>query len=171
MFLKDFKFTDGNYFVAMQYHTLILNRTFLVINRDDFLLGLKVNGYIGADSGYHSSYASVLIDDALAVHGDLDNPFTYVKTRYMNRYLDEDINTDSILGRDDNNFKIYKRDIVDVAYDSSKKWGMGNYPHDGKVYVTTSDGNKREFIILGKQSGSAIAGWIRGHGQIKPLKK
>jgi hypothetical protein len=33
---------------------------------------------------------------------------------------------------------------------------MGEYPHDGKVYVTTKDGKRREFIILGNQSGESI---------------
>jgi len=37
---------------------------------------------------------------------------------------------------------------------------MGYYPHDGKVYVTTNNNKKKEFIILGAQSGEAIKNWI-----------
>lgn len=37
---------------------------------------------------------------------------------------------------------------------------MGYYPHDGKVYVKTYDGKKKEFIILGSQSGEEIKNWI-----------
>lgn len=37
---------------------------------------------------------------------------------------------------------------------------MGSYPHDGKVHVKTQAGKKREFIILGNQSGEAIKAWI-----------
>jgi hypothetical protein len=44
-----------------------------------------------------------------------------------------------------------------VHYDSSKKWGMGSYPHDGKVHVTTKTGQKKEFIMIGEQDGAAIA--------------
>ena len=42
-----------------------------------------------------------------------------------------------------------------------KKWGMGYYPHDGKVYVKTKNGKKKEFIILGSQSGKEIENWIK----------
>jgi hypothetical protein len=37
---------------------------------------------------------------------------------------------------------------------------MGYYPHDGKVYIETHDGKKKEFIMLGNQSGQKIANLI-----------
>jgi len=37
---------------------------------------------------------------------------------------------------------------------------MGPYPHDGRVTIETYDNNKREFIILGNQSGKSIANLI-----------
>lgn len=37
-----------------------------------------------------------------------------------------------------------------------ENWGMGYYPHDGKVYIKTKDFRKREFIILGAQSGQSV---------------
>jgi len=51
-------------------------------------------------------------------------------------------------------------DITRCEYDKTKKWGMGYYPHDGKVYVETRNSNEREFIILGNQSGQSIRDWI-----------
>jgi len=55
------------------------------------------------------------------------------------------------------NFRIARESITDVKYDSSKKWGMGYYPHDGKVYVNSSTSGRREFIIMGNQSGKRIS--------------
>ncbi|MDN3584502.1 hypothetical protein [Mucilaginibacter flavus] len=158
MLLKNLNLTDGNHFVAMEYHTLILNRTYLVIITKDFLLGLKVNNAISAEGGHNP--LAIAVSRALAVKGDLNNPFSYVKNKYLQPLLDQDIYSDAILQNDKANFKIYKRDITEVTYDNSKKWGMGNYPHDGKVYVKTADNKKREFIILGDQSGKHIADWI-----------
>ncbi len=37
---------------------------------------------------------------------------------------------------------------------------MGYYPHDGKVYIETFDGMKKELIVLGNQSGRKIADLI-----------
>ncbi len=37
---------------------------------------------------------------------------------------------------------------------------MGYYPHDGRVTIETFENKKREFIILGNQSGQDIANWI-----------
>jgi hypothetical protein len=158
MLLKDFGLDEGNHFVAMEYHTLILNRTYLAIITKDFLLGLKVNDIVSVEGGHNP--LTHAITTSLAVRGDLNNPFSYVKNKYLQPLLSEDINLDFIVQKDKANFKIYKRDITDVTYDSRKKWGMGNYPHDGKVYVKTADNKKKEFIILGNQPGAAIAEWI-----------
>lgn len=158
MLLKDFGLDDGNHFIAMEYHTLILNRTYLVIITKDFLLGLKVNDMVSVEGGHNP--LTIAATKMLAIPGDLNNPFSYVKNKYLQPLLAEEINLDFILQKDKANFKIYKRDIIDVTYDNRKKWGMGYYPHDGKVYVKTADNKKREFIILGNQSGKAIADWI-----------
>jgi len=158
MLLKDFILDDGNHFVAMEYHTLILNRTYLVIITKDYLLGLKVNDVVSTEAGHN--LLAFAATNPLAIRGDLDNPFSYVKNKYLEPLLEEDINLDLILEYSKANFRIYRRDITRVTYDPSKKWGMGYYPHDGKVYVHTADNKKREFIILGKQSGKAIADWI-----------
>ncbi|HJY06951.1 MAG TPA: hypothetical protein VJ323_11600 [Bryobacteraceae bacterium] len=51
-------------------------------------------------------------------------------------------------------------EITSVAYNPRKKWGMGYYPHDGRVIVQTLK-RQREFIILGNQSGQQIAQRLR----------
>ena len=143
MLFKDFELKEGNYFIAMEYYFGILNRAFIIILKDRFLLGLKANGVIGT-----------------GLAGDLNDPFTYTNDYYVKKFLDEDIYADSILSVNKANFKISKTDIVDVKYDPTKKWGMGPYPHDGKIYIKTNDGKNREFIILGNQSGKEIKNWI-----------
>lgn len=165
MLLKDFSLEDGNHFIAMEYHMLILNRTYLVIITKDFLLSLKVNGMVSVEGGQNP--LTLAITKGLAIRGDLTNPFSYVKNKHLQPLLAEDINLDFILQKDKANFKIYKQDIVDVTYDNRKKWGMGYYPHDGKIYVKTADSKKREFIILGNQSGKAIVDWIMKPGWAK----
>jgi len=158
MILQDFALQEGNYFIAMQYHTLILNRTYLVLITDDFLIALKVNGAISVEGGKDNLTRKVT--GTFAVSGDLDNPFSYIKNKYLQPLLKQDVYSSSILAQDKANFRIDKKDIVKVTYDRRKKWGMGYYPHDGRVYIKTNDGKTREFIILGEQSGEAIAEWI-----------
>jgi hypothetical protein len=160
MLLKDFALDDGNYFIAMEYHTLILNRTYLVVIKKDFLLGLKVNGIVSVEVEAMENPLTPIVARTFSIKGDLNDPFSYVKNKYVLRLLNEDIDLDFILQKDKANFKIYKSDIISVTYNNSKKWGMGYYPHDGKVYIQTSDKKKREFIILGDQSCEAITDWI-----------
>ena len=102
----------------------------------------------------------------MAIHGDLENPLSYIKESYFKSIENVGLNDDGILSADEANFRINYSDIADVWYDPTKKWGMGYYPHDGKVYVKTRTQGTKEFIILGNQSGSNIARWLitpQGH--------
>ena len=151
MKIGEFKFTPDNHFVAMEYYSLILNRTFLILLTDKELIGIKVHGPIGVESS--DAIVNLL---PLAIDGDLQNPYSYISTRYVDRIKDTDLNSNDFLKVNDSNFRINKSDIIDTEYDKKKKWGMGYYPHDGKVYVKTRDYKRREFIILGSQSGQEI---------------
>lgn len=158
MKLTDFEFNEGNHFVAMEYYGLILNRTFLVIITNDYLIGLKVNGLVSVEGNSKNSIANKLLD-LMVIKNDLENPYSYMKDKYLDELADFDIYETDILEVSDSNFKIKKSEITEVVYDKRKKWGMGYYPHDGKVYVKTANG-KQEFIILGNQSGQKIKDWI-----------
>jgi hypothetical protein len=151
MRISEFEFTSDNHFVAMEYYWLILNRTFLVLITDDQLIGIKVHGLIGAESS--DALANLL---PLTVDGDLQNPYSYINAKYIEGIKGIDLKSHDFLRANDSNFRINKSDIVETTYDKNKKWGMGHYPHDGKVYVKTRDNKKREFIILGAQSGQDI---------------
>jgi hypothetical protein len=151
MRISEFQFTPDNHFVAMEYYWLILNRTFLVLITDNELIGIKVHGSIAAESS--DALVNLL---PLTIDGDLQNPYSYISAKYIERIKDIDLKSRDFLEANDSNFRISRSDIVETTYDKSKKWGMGYYPHDGKVYVKRRDDKKREFIILGAQSGQDI---------------
>ena len=166
MRLFDFKLIEGNHFVAMEYYGLILNRTFLILLAETHMIGVVANGLISVRSA--ADPLTSIITDALSVHGDLHNPLSYLKEKYLNRVKNLNLLGDDFLKINRANFRIRFDEISEVTYDPRKKWGMGYYPHDGKVYVTTH-GNRREFIILGDQSGRAIASWTEGKSVGKVL--
>jgi hypothetical protein len=138
----------------MQFYYLILNRTYLIILGDTALIGVVGNGIVAAEGG--GDEVTRLISKSLSVQGDLNNPFSYIKNSYIKNVENLDLEGEDILLQNRANFKIRYDDITSVKYDASKKWGMGYYPHDGKVYVKTRKGKKIEFIILGSQSGKSI---------------
>ena len=158
MKLSEFPFRNDNHFVVMEYYWLIMNRTFLVILIDGFMIGLKANGVIGASAD--GDPATNIVTHVLANNGDLTNPYSYVNSRYIAEVEQDNLFGEKVLKMHRSNFRIGRKDIVDVEYRSGKKWGMGNYPHDGTVTVRTRDGRKREFIVLGNQSGENIRQWI-----------
>lgn len=159
MIFKDLKLTDTNHFVAMEYYWLMLNRTFLIIIEDDFLFGIKVNGLVSIDAGANPLARQLI--QPMVVQGDLENPYSYIKPKFITKMEDIDLAGSDFLEVENANFRIRISDINTVTFDSTKKWGMGYYPHDGKVYVTTKKEGKREFIILGQQSGNLICNLIR----------
>ncbi len=152
MKLKDIQLTDSNHFVAMQYYGLILNRTYLVLITNNQLVGIVANGLVSVQK---SDLQASIITGLMSIDGDLNNPLSYLKDKYLKRVEHLNLLVDDLKKANSANFKINIKDILSVAFDPSKKWGMGYYPHDGKVYVTTKD-KKREFIILGSQSGKKI---------------
>ena len=148
--LLDFKLIEGNHFIAMQYYGLLLNRTFLVLITDNYLIALKVNGFVSVEVN-NGNPITRSITQSLAITNDLENPYAYAKDKFLIRLAEEDIYSEEILKVSSCNFRISKHDILEVFYDRKKKWGMGPYPHDGKVHVKTNN-KKIEFIILGQQS-------------------
>ena len=159
MTLKDFELKKGNHFVAMEYYGLIFNRTFLVLLTNEYLICLKVNGLVSVQSG--GDPFAIAVTRSLAINDDIQNPYSYIKGKFIRKIENLDLFGKNIMDASIANFKINRIDITDTYYDKRKKWGMGPYPHDEKVYIKTKDGKKREFIILGNQSGKEIEKWIK----------
>jgi hypothetical protein len=127
-------------FVAMEYYALILNRTYLVSVDDVGLSAAVCRGLTAVKAG---AGLTRRITGHLAVHGDLNDPDSYVSQQLVTRHSKA-------------NFAINHPNITSVIYNPGKKWGMGSYPHDGRVIVNTET-QRREFIIIGNQSGKEIA--------------
>jgi len=158
MNLINFELQYDNHFVAMEYYNLIMNRTFLILLTKNHLIGIKGNGFIGTESG--DDLLTQLATRSIVVRGDLMNPYSYIKAKYIRKIENEDFHGRDFLLKEKSNFIINRNEIINVRYDSTKKWGMGYYPHDGKIYIETKNTKKREFIILGNQSGYDIAHFI-----------
>ena len=159
MTLNEFKFTESNHFIAMEFYALVLNRTFLIVLHQGNMTGLKVNGQISAEGG--GDPITMAITNSMSVKGDLGNPNNYIKSKYLKKLAGHDILGTDVLKVSSGNFRIPLSHIIETRHNPKKKWGMGPYPHDGRVFVTTRDLKKREFIILGNQSGQKIAELIR----------
>ncbi|MFK8056595.1 MAG: hypothetical protein AB8F78_10785 [Saprospiraceae bacterium] len=160
MKLKDYQLEQGNHFVAMEYYALMMNRTFLILITDEYLIGLKTNGLISAEGGRDPLTRT--ITKSMSIQNNLSNPYSYMNGKYLRELENLNIFEDKILKISNSNFRIKRQDIKTVLYDKSKKWGMAHYPHDGKVYVKIRSGKSKELIILGSQSGSDIQEWIKG---------
>lgn len=158
MKFKDFELKDDNHFIAMQYYRILLNRTFLVLQTNELLIGIKVNGLVSVEGGRNNRARDII--DKMTIKGDLQNPYSYIKQAYLDKVNECELLDGSILSRDKSNFIIKRADIRSIQYDPRKKWGMGYYPHDGKVYIETFRGKRKEFIILGNQSGKKIVDFL-----------
>lgn len=158
MKLKDIELTDDNHFVAMEYFYLILNRTFLVIKTKGYLIGIQGNGLVSVEGG--KDILTRQITTNMAIKGDLTNPYSYLKNKYLEKIADLNLIDGSIIEANKINFLLKLSDIKSANHNPSKKFGMGPYPHDGRVEIEIFDNKKREFIILGNQSGKNIANLI-----------
>ncbi|PPU68739.1 hypothetical protein XpiCFBP4643_09625 [Xanthomonas pisi] len=124
----------------MEYYAVILNRTFLVSVDESHIHGTVCRGLTSVESGVG---AARLITRQLSVQGDLNDPNSYLEDRQLNR-------------QNSANFTLNLSEVTAVTYNPRKKWGMGYYPHDGRVFIQTPV-RRRELIILGNQSGQEIA--------------
>lgn len=158
MKLSDIELTDNNHFIAMEYYYLILNRTFLVIKTKGLLIGVQGNGLVSVEGG--QDILTRQITSNMAIKGDLTNPYSYLKNKYLEKIAELNLIDGSIIEANKTNFLIMLSNIKSAIYNPSKKFGMGPYPHDGRVTVETFENKKREFIILGNQSGENIANLI-----------
>jgi len=127
-------------FVAMEYYALVLNRTYVVSVSDREIRGKVCRGLTSVEGGIGFARA---INQAMSVQGDLNDGNSYVDKGKLGRPSRAD-------------FSIRLSEVRSVSYNHRKKWGMGYYPHDGRVLIATP-ARTRELIILGRQSGQAIA--------------
>jgi len=124
----------------MEYYSLVLNRTYVVSVSNREIRGKVCRGVTSAEGGIGIAR---LITRQLAVQGDLNAARSYVDEETLSRPASGDFSTSLC-------------DVTSIAYNHRKKWGMGPYPHDGRVVISTPS-QMPELIILGSQSGRTIA--------------
>lgn len=132
-------------FVAMQYHTFMLNRTYLVMVSEHNVCGAVVRG---------------IIPSPPLVTARWYDPASYPRQRKVNQYAGVDLDGPDFLSIHRSNFRLPLREIVEVEFVTSPKWGMGNVPYSGRLWLHDSK-KRHELILLGKQDGPLLANRLR----------
>ncbi len=129
------------WFPAMKYYALILNRTYKVFIADGMLCGASVRGLVASPP---------------TPLPNMDEQEYWVNTLSATLYERLDVTSSTFRKLSFTNFQIRGSEIQSVDYDPTKKWGMGNVPHSGKLNVRLRSGRRRELILLGQQDGNAL---------------
>jgi len=129
------------WFAAMEYHALILNRTYKVFVDKGVLCGAKVGGAVSNPR----QPTPQMLDQAY-----------WVATRSALLYDHVDVNSAAFLKMNASNFQLRGDEIARIEYRPGRKWGMGNVPHSGRLLVRLKSGGSRELILLGEQDGDAL---------------
>jgi hypothetical protein len=129
------------WFPAMEYYALILNRTYKVFIADGMLCGASVRGLVASPP---------------TPLPNMDEQAYWVNTLSATLYEQLDVTSNTFRKLSFTNFQIRASEIESVDYDPTKKWGMGNVPHSGKLNVRLRSGRRRELILLGRQDGNAL---------------
>ena len=132
-------------FVAMEYYALLLNRCFVLSIEGGQLRGVKCRGLTADLHG--GGFLSRWLHRRWSVAGDRKDPSSYIEDDVRRHGSRAD-------------FAVPLTEISAVDYDPRRKWGMGEYPHNGRIRVTGTTG-RREFIIVGRQSASDICARLR----------
>jgi hypothetical protein len=133
--------SGAQFFVAMEYYAVFLNRTYKVYITDHMLSGAKVGGLVASPT--------ILTDEML-------NPLYWAQSPAADFYDGMDVTSKAFLKYDWVNFQIQWAAVKRITFDPSKKWGMGNVPHSGKLLIHLSKGGARELILLGRQDGESL---------------
>jgi len=128
-------------FVAMEYHAVILNRTFLITVTASQVCGARVHGLL----------ASPPVPDP-----EWRDPAFYPVERLVKRYDGVDVDPEAYVRLDRANFQISLAELERVRFDPRPKWGMGWVPHSGRLYLELGSGVTRELMLLGAQDGALI---------------
>jgi hypothetical protein len=134
-------------FVALSYHTLILNRAYVVLVSEEVVAGAVAR--------------RIVMSPGAAPADEWNNPWFYPKERLVRRYNGIDVRSDAFLAVDRGGFRIDRRELADVTVDLSPKWGMGYVPYSGRINLRTRDGRSRELILLGRQDAGLIRDRLR----------
>src|SRR5579872_4195409 len=144
------------YFIAMEYKGMS-NCIYKVYVTDSLIYGAKVNGYITVQPNYGIGRS--------VPKERMHDPEAYVD-KTMDKYDNLLSDHSAFLTLDKDNFIIQKADIKRVYHNPKKKWGMGYYPHAGRIEIETvktpeNRKSDRELILVGDQNPDLILGLFR----------
>jgi hypothetical protein len=142
-------------FYAMEYINFIGNRMLKVWVTPTYIFAAKVKGFTSEYTGNSFYDQKLVIDPRLRLE-----PKAYVNPKEENKYsrfFFEKISPKQFMKLNKENFVIDKSEIKKIHHTENKKWGMGYYPHTGRVFIEAekNDFNKksnREFIIIADQN-------------------
>jgi hypothetical protein len=125
-------------FIAMEYYGLILNRTYFVVATKESLAGVRVGGLVASPP---------------MARQELINPRHYLGDADLS-LVHGILNQSRSTSRSEHGFFNYPWSIVNgFSFNDKPKWGMGNVPYSGRLFLVLADGRQRELILLGKQDG------------------
>ena len=127
-------------FVALQYHTLILNRVYAVCVGAGSLVALVGRGAV--------------ISPPVA-RENMSTPLWWLRREKMATYANLELNEEAVTKAAFANLRIPIHAIESITFTTDAKWGMGNVPYSGRIIVVAA-GRRREFILLGKENGAAV---------------
>ena len=139
------------HFIAMEYKGMS-NCIYKVYVTDSLILGAKVNGYITVQPNY--GIGKSIPKDRM------HDPEAYVD-QTMDKYDPVLSDHAAFLSMDKENFILRKTDIRGIYHNPKKKWGMGYYPHAGRIEIETiktpeNRKGDRELILVGDQDPDQV---------------
>ena len=151
---------DIQVFYAMEYVNIIGNRILKVWITSERIFAAKVKGMTSETTRYSFINNTSLVVD----RRKRNSPQEYANQTEEARYSEVDfnsINSIEFLEMNKGNFIITKTNIEDSYHNPAKKWGMGRYPHNGRIILrlkkeSSNNKTKREFILIGKQNKNRI---------------
>lgn len=145
-----------SHFIAMEYKGMS-NCIYKVYVSDSLIFGARVNGYITVQPNYGIGRS--------VPKEKMHDPESYVD-KTMDRYDALLSDHSAFLSEDKDNFIIRKSDIKRVYHNPKKKWGMGYYPHAGRIEIETiktqeNPKGDRELILVGDQNPDLVLGLFK----------
>lgn len=147
------------FFYAMEYINLFGNRILKVWITPNYIFAAKVKGLTSEITGYAFIDENFVVDPVFR-----ENPKAYVNPKEENKYHSfffDKLTPKQFMKLGVENFVLTKKSVSNISFTPKKKWGMGNYPHQGRIFIETSKEEfnkkkKREFIIIGNQDVERI---------------
>jgi hypothetical protein len=148
----DTSVNEPSYFIAMEYKGMS-NCIYKVYVSDSLILGARVNGYITVQGNF--GIGTSIPKEKMYF------PDAYVDKTMDNKYKNLLSDNNAFLKADKDNFIIRRTDIKKVYHNPKKKWGMGYYPHAGRIEIETirtpeNHKGDRELILVGDQDPNRV---------------